>query len=1026
MPGAIDQELLNGGLVTKRHPTMLNQGELQQTDDCVYRSFDPAIHGAPGRTTYNATALGSPSAVKGFGHLTFDGQKTDQLVAFAGTALYSGDFTGLTGSFAEMGGPGQVAGTISGTATFVATTGFPFLATAVGCSVRGVGVPIGTIVSTVTNQSGTTGHYNTVTLSLASSNGATTLAFDFGTVLALSDVGTEVFDVVQWNNAYYSWFGKGTPQRIAFRNRPSLPAGGGALTDILAMRPVSLGPVVTAPTIAQVTAAGWNVTLGVGYYWFLITEIYAPGGDVTAAEKNPNLAPEVVESAYMAPDPSATDPSSSTGRPIAKQITNTATQGIQITFPDVVNTGVDTRLASNWGVYMYGPTSDDRTVPSLALFRRIATPAMTQFTSGQTITLQDAVQTQLGLPTVVAAGDGATIFTNSNALITGTTLDAARAKSGPSTDGAEVSTPAAVAVSSFGFDVSAPWSTRTIVGMEVYVKGAADPSGNAGTVAGYYFHVDTAAKHSGSYTGEFRSQTSVLVSHGGPQDTLAVGWVTSDLSTISVTLGKVGTGSRQRLIVNQVYLKVYFTGATINLNGPAYRVVSYRDQIGTTINDPANLPIPACSTGDVWNGSLVVNDLGLDSAIRYSLPGKPEAFPKPYVLKFGSRKNDKVTFIRVLNQMLVVGLRESIKRVNYLPTELDVDFQNNVIAHENLATEHGIVGSRAGTLLDMPNVGSILAYVSNKGIHFTDGITTKFLNIDLDWATTVDLAHIETCVLRAYPQENWLVLFYAPYGTSHGKNTRALIFPYAPDKVKPGGFLPAVGPIKVSGRSAEVATLSGRSYLLTGHESLGKIYVEDQAYALPSAYTVADSAGSETAITIIPAITTRRAHIVGRQKREQRVYLMTDAHGASVTVTSTLTIDSPAVTSAAGFGSIVVGMYLTPGNGIQPDTVVTAVTNTSNITISKVPTVTGSASLTFSTGTLGITVAGQDIGETLTTLSSGYQSTQTGGLMVSHVDSLKESLEYRFTKGAALGVGLRIHFFSIMDNDSSQETHRGS
>src|SRR5688572_19730938 len=95
-------EFFNGGLVTARHPALLNPGELQRTDDCVYREKSTAIHRAPGRTVYNSTPLSA--GTKGLAYLSFD-QNTDQLIAWPagnGTTsyLYKSAFTGITGSFA--------------------------------------------------------------------------------------------------------------------------------------------------------------------------------------------------------------------------------------------------------------------------------------------------------------------------------------------------------------------------------------------------------------------------------------------------------------------------------------------------------------------------------------------------------------------------------------------------------------------------------------------------------------------------------------------------------------------------------------------------------------------------------------------------------------------------------------------------------------------------------------------------------------------------------------------------------------
>jgi len=1035
MPQAIT-EFFNGGLVTSRHPALLQPGELQRADDTVYREKDPAIWRAPGRTVYNSAAIAA-TAIKGLAHLTFDGARTDQLIAFNGTNLYRSNFTAITGTFAEIAGPGQIAGAVTALTTFTATTGQPFHTDIVGARVYGASVPSGTVVNAI---SGTpvNGHYPAIVVS-QTITGATSLSFEWGIVQTLQDNGDEILDVAQWDSTYFTWFGHGIPYRLSWRYRPTLPSST-SLTDILNMRPMGLKEVIEAPTVTQVAASGWNVTLGAGYYWFFITEIFAPGGDVGAAERNPLLASELIESAYLAADPTASDPSSAVGRPIGVNITNVTNQGVQIVFPAVRNNGVDGRLATHWAAYMYGPTQDSRTVPSLAQFRRVATYAMTQYTAGLSKTLQDAQFVQTFVPSVQVAGDGVSNFTSPANALGHSDGVPARAKSGSSTDGSEQQEPAVVKLSAWkdwylGTDpiTTTPWDVRGIVGIEVGVNGAADPGGNAGRTAGYYFHVDTATKHTPLGFGEFGSDNYHVNVHGGSSDTMGVSWVTTDMTSISVSIGKTGTGARQRLKLDSVFLKFYFTGTTINLEGPAYRVVTYRDQIGTTVNEPVNLPPPECSTGDIWNGSLVVNDMGNEGTIRYSLPNKPEAFPKPYVLKFNTRKKDKVTFIRSLGQILIVGMRDSIKRVNYLPRETDTDFQQG-IAHEDLATDHGIPGPLAAVKFDMPGAGPVIIYASYNGIFLTDGITTRPANVDLDWSGTVNTANLASCVFRVYPREKWLVLYCNPIGANHTKNTVAYIFSYAQDKVKDGGFLPCTGPITVSGRSSCETTINGVPYLFTGHESNGKVYVEDSGVTIPSGYQVHNLVSTLTAATLNPLIRTRRIFPAGieRDAREERIYLLFSKYGATVTAASCITTkDSITVTSSNLFGSVVVGSRIT-GAGIEPGTIVITKPDNNTVTLSHAANTTGSAiSMAFDTGVIAVTIRGSSLSEDVATLETIYVSTIIGDLISAHPDNMKQGLELQIekvvlpdTSTVDLGVNMRLHQFTYMVSDMGPEATR--
>jgi hypothetical protein len=1061
MPAAIT-EFFNAGLTTARHPALLAPGELQRADDCVHRDKDPAIWRAPGRVALNATALGGGTAVKGLFHAPYERSRTDQLLATATTALWRSNITAAAMgtidalSFSEVGGPKRIAGTATSTA-FVATTGFPFLADIVGAKVYGIDassavVPAGTYVTAVSVQSGSTGHYSTLTLSNAlTNNGATNLAFDYGCVQTLEDspsgAGAEILDGAQYGAAYFIWFGHGTPQRVSWRGRPVIAGTG--YDDTLVMRPVGLDAVRSAPTITEASDAAyaWNPILGAGYYWFLITEIFAPGGDVMAAEKDPNLNGEIVESAYLAPDPTSLDPSQAIGRPIAVNVSATTGKAVSIVFPAVTNTGVAGRLANNWGVYMYGPTADGRTAPSLAQFRRVATYAMTTQVAGLTkILTETSLAPQLKFPTARATDDGSAEFESAANMLGAIDRQTGFAKSGSGADAPGVNN-AVEKLSGYVFDVTGSYATASIVGIQVQMTGNADKSGNTGDLAGYYVHVDTSGKH----TPRFLAVADVYRTyyHGGPLDTLGVAWVVGDLSTISVTIGKTGTASKQRLSVDAVGLKVFFTGGQINLNGPAYRVVTFRDQIGLTVSEPVNLPQPDCSTGCFFQGSLVCNDLSDETAIRFSLPGKPEAFPKPYVMRFNAtKKRDRVKYVNTLSQYLIVGLENSIERVGYLPRETDTDLESG-LAHEPLAADHGIPGPFAAVKFDMPGESTLLAYASVVGPMVTNGIFARPLSSSLDWSALVKTSALGTAVFKCYPKEKWLVLYYCPAGATHSMNTRAIVFHYQSDKLKSDGTLPVTGPMVVSGRAATEVNAGGVSYLITGHETTGFIYQEDRGLSVPSGYQVRldDNSGVgngkatlSTDVTISPFIRTRKMYAAGmnRDMRTQEILLLFSPYGAAITAASTTTVNSTTVTSSAAFGSVLPGMRV-KGTGIDTGTIVLSKASSSSITLSRAANASGTATLSFDTGTIAVTHRGSGIGEAVAGCDTQYGSTLTGDLIEFHNDNARQGLEFQFEKvpltfdanhdtltSADLATNMRLHQFTLMTIDGGPEMNRST
>lgn len=1054
MPATIN-EFFNGGIITARHAALLNPGELQRADDCVYRDKDPAIWRAPGRVALNSTALGAPSGVKGLVHASYDRSRVDQLLAYVGTALYAAPLTAATIgtvdalTFAEIGGVGQVAGTISGTVTFTATTGYPFLASIVGASVFAPAtspvVPVGTVVSAVSGQDGSTGHYNTITLSQTGTVGAATLNFTWGVVQALNDspsgAGTEILDAAQYASSYFIWFGNGAPRRLYWQQRAGTD-------DVLTTRLMGLDPVTVAPTITEVSDAAylWNAILGVGTYWFIITEAYSPSGDLAAAERNPQLVTETIESAYLGFN-TTFDPNGTTGLPIPVTVSAVTGKGVQIVFPAVVNNGTNGKLATHWNVYIYGPTADTRTAPSLAQMRRVRTLPITQYTAGYTyVVTETSTAPQTKLPSTNATDDGQSQLSDPTNMYTENDGLYSYGKSTSDTDAPGVLYGTSK-LGGWSFTTSGTYATASIIGVRVDVYCRADSSGNATSEAGFYVHVDAGSKHSPRYYQSVAKREAKSI--GGNFDTLGVNWAISDLSSITVTVAKTGTAAKQRLAVDWVKLTIYFTGGTINLNGPAYRVVTYRDQVGTTVSEPVDLPPPAASTGCFFQGSLVLNDLADETAIRFSLPGRPEAFPKPYVMRFNdSKRRDRVKYLNKVSQYLIVGLENSIERVGYLPRETDTDLESG-LSHEPLASDHGIPGPFAAVRFDMPGEGILLAYASIVGPFLTNGIHVRPLTTGLDWSALVKTSALGSCVFRCYPKEKWLALYYCPAGATHNLNTRVIYFSYQADKIKEGGSLPVVGPMVVSGRSVCEVTLSGVPYFLTGHNSNGKVYQEDRGTTVPSGYQVRlndDSglgdgkAALAVDVSIVPFIRTRKIYGAGmnRDMREQRIALLFSAYGSTITASSTTTLGSTTVTSSAAFGSVVPGMRV-KGTGLDLGTIVISKSSSSSIVISRAANASGTATLSFDTGAIATTIRGSGIGEAVVGCDTQYGSTIAGDLIEFHQDNARMGIELQIEKvpltfdsnhdtltWADLGTAMRLHQFTLVATDGGPEMNYSS
>jgi hypothetical protein len=369
---------------------------------------------------------------------------------------------------------------------------------------------------------------------------------------------------------------------------------------------------------------------------------------------------------------------------------------------------------------------------------------------------------------------------------------------------------------------------------------------------------------------------------GGNNNTWGVTWAIDDLTNTNfrLVIWRTQDLSQTPAYIRGVRILVYFSGTSVNRNGKFFPTVTVQSSVGIAVSAGANFPPPIASTGDTFEGHLVLNDIQSPGTVAYSLPGNPEYFPGIYKLRFNTDRKDVVTCIRRVNRALVIGLDHAIKRVNYLPIESDPEFREGR-AIEDITVDHGIVGPLAATTFTMPGGGILLAYISPNGPHMTDSITDTTLNEDLDWTALIEPAYLKYAVLVDVPELYQLRLYYTPAGGT--TNTKALIFHYHPYHMK-NGKLVATGPIDVSARSAFPAWLSGTPKHFTGHNTDGTIYLENRA-ADANEYV-----DSSPGATIVPSIKTRQIRFNGQggEARVERLWLLTRAAGSATTGVCTI------------------------------------------------------------------------------------------------------------------------------------------
>lgn len=200
---------------------------------------------------------------------------------------------------------------------------------------------------------------------------------------------------------------------------------------------------------------------------------------------------------------------------------------------------------------------------------------------------------------------------------------------------------------------------------------------------------------------------------------------------------------------------------------------------------------PIAQTGDIFQDSMVTNDVSNPSMIRYSVPGRVEAFPSIYFIDFETLDNDVVQNIATLGNRLIVGLNRQVWRVNYLPSEEDATF-NRGVAIDIVDAQNGIIGPKAATTFMGAEGRPELAYMSYNGLRATDGFTSRSLCDDIDWANIVDsMLNPEKTILVNDPSNQELVLFYT---RGVGTFNRSIIrFNYHPSHLKGNGQAKACG-----------------------------------------------------------------------------------------------------------------------------------------------------------------------------------------------------------------------------------------
>ena len=661
----------------------------------------------------------------------------------------------------------------------------------------------------------------------------------FATLTPITGVGSgSTLDTVHFANRYVTLNGIGANQIVR-------PDG--------TFRRQGLNPVTDMGTRPTIGSGVFNASLGTGFFFFLTTEVFI---DTASGEE--------IESSFEGTPKTAT-----TG------LTSPTTQAYTVTQPTVVNSGI----ATHWRVYM-SPRQDAETpIPNLNEFRLVAESAIE--------TTSVVIGNKTGMNSVLPGTTVTSGWTTSDNIKTDNNVGA--------TTSTNLST---LTATNFGIT----GLSGTITGIEVQLKlrltnytALLDRPGlrlDLTTDAGSTLFPNNTSRtipllHIAGVTANF-----VTVFGGGNTDlwarTGSPAWPLADINSNTNfgvrlrydTLFESPFGGLPLIEVDFVKIAVYTTGSAqpVDLSGKPYRVVNV-SVAGITTTYSADGPPPIATTGDIFEGQLVLDDIQDKSMIRYSLPDSTESFPSIYFLNFETKVQDVVKCIRRLGNKLIVGMDHQLYRVNYLPRETDAEFDRGR-AYEAISESSGIVGPQAATLFSPDGATLLLAYISNQGPRYTDGFQAKSLNGDLDWDALVRIPsasdvvnYLDDSILVDYPFLEQLWFYYTAPGST--TNNRAVVFHYGSEHRREDGTFRATGPITVAAFSATNARLAGNDLLLTG-QSGGFVYVEDRGYT--------DASGGSPLF----AVRTREMYLagIGNEARVEKVYTR---HRQDATSTVTIT-----------------------------------------------------------------------------------------------------------------------------------------
>jgi hypothetical protein len=206
------------------------------------------------------------------------------------------------------------------------------------------------------------------------------------------------------------------------------------------------------------------------------------------------------------------------------------------------------------------------------------------------------------------------------------------------------------------------------------------------------------------------------------------------------------------------------------LGSPGLYIVPF----GSTYIPAAGQP-PASRDLAVYRGALVFIPVDTPNQIDYSLPAQPDYVPYPAhrLRLFPGQRDIELRGVVEINDVLVIFGRTRVWTIRDLPFVNSPSFNLGELGVDVLSPNAGLPGTPRSYVSFTSDRGhTLLAWVSDNGIWFTDGLMAHeqgmgvvWATRNLDWASTVDTTRLDETSL-SYDQEYQIVWFdyYDPSG----------------------------------------------------------------------------------------------------------------------------------------------------------------------------------------------------------------------------------------------------------------------